>query len=100
MKKVSLIRIASLVLILLAGGALYAGEITRVTLDVTGMTCRMCSRAVQKGISRVEGVEEVVVSYKDKEAHVKYDMDETDVEEIIKAVDKAGYGASIRIEGP
>lgn len=93
MKKRLLILIASIIFIMVTGGPLLAGEIKHIMLDVTGMTCKMCPKAVKKSISRVDGVEAVDVSLKDKKARVKYDADKTDVKEIIKAVEKVGYGA-------
>lgn len=93
MKKRLLILIASIIFIMVTSGPLLAGEIKNVTLDVTGMTCKMCPKAIKKSISRVDGVEEVDVSLEEKKARVKYDADKTGVKEIIKAVELVGFKA-------
>lgn len=95
-----LILVASIALIVLTGGSLLAGEIKGTTLYVTGMTCKLCPRMVKKAISNVDGVETVDIRYKEKEAHVKYDVDETGVKGVITAVEKAGYGVSLKVKGP
>ncbi len=92
--------IVLIALIVFTGSPLFAGEIKSITLDVTGMTCKACPKVIKKAVSRVEGVSEVDVSYKEKEARVKFDPDETNAKEIITAVKKAGYGASLKSEGP
>ena len=63
------------------------------------MTCRLCPVAVKKSLSGVNGVEKVAGSYKEKEASVTYDVDDTSVAELIKAVEKVGYRASERQGG-
>ncbi len=96
MKKKLLILITLIALVMVSGRPLFAGEIKEITLDVQGMTCKLCPKAIKKSISNVNGVKKVDVSYKEKEAHVKYDVGETGVEEIIAAVKKIGYGATLR----
>jgi len=92
-KRWILMLIASTAFIIVMGGPLLAGETKYVTLDVEGMTCRLCPRAVEKSLSGVDGVEEVAVSYREKAAHVTYDVDKTTVGELIEAVERVGYDA-------
>ncbi len=99
MKKIILILLASVTLLFITGQPLKAGEVKTVKLEVTGMTCGLCTKAVKRSISSVEGVEKVEVSYKKKEARVEYDTVETNVKEIINAVSNAGYGAHLKTEG-
>lgn len=76
----------------------HSGEIKSVTLQIEGMTCRLCATAVKKSLSKVEGVKDARVSFKGKEAYVEYDEAETDLEEMLKAVEEAGYEA-LEIKG-
>ncbi|MFQ5736456.1 MAG: heavy-metal-associated domain-containing protein [Thermodesulfobacteriota bacterium] len=71
----------------------HSGEIKSVTLRIGGMTCRLCTTAVKKSLSGVEGVKGAKVSFKGKEAYVEYDEAETDLKEMLRAVEKAGYKA-------
>lgn len=100
MKRLSIIKAIStaLVLFVIAFAVispLYAGELKSVTLKVDGMTCSLCVTAVKKALSRIEGVKAVRVSLEKKEAVVEYDEGKTNVQEMIKAVDGAGYKASV-----
>lgn len=63
--------------------------------DVTGMTCSACSAHVEKSVSHVNGVSQVSVNLLQNSMTVEYDEAITDDDEIIKAVEKGGYGASV-----
>lgn len=60
---------------------------------VTGMSCAACSAAVEKAVSKVEGVESCTVNLLTNSMKVEGN---TAPQEIIKAVEKAGYGASLK----
>lgn len=62
--------------------------------DVYGMTCGACSAHVEKSVSKVEGVKSVSVNLLQNSMQVDYDENITSSEEIIKAVESGGYGAS------
>ena len=61
--------------------------------NVTGMSCAACSTRVEKAVSSVVGVTSVSVSLLTNSMGVE---GTADVAEIIKAVEAAGYGASIK----
>lgn len=60
---------------------------------VTGMSCAACSARVEKAVSKVEGVTSCSVSLLTNSMGVE---GSADVSEIIKAVEEAGYGASLK----
>ncbi|MGN0347925.1 MAG: heavy metal translocating P-type ATPase [Roseburia sp.] len=64
--------------------------------DVAGMTCSACSSHVEKSVSKTEGVHEVSVNLLTNSMQVKFDEKITDALHIIKAVENAGYKASVR----
>ena len=66
--------------------------------NVTGMTCASCQTHVEKAVSHLKGVKECNVNLMMNDMSVTYD-DELTSEDIIKAVEKAGYGASLAVEG-
>ncbi|HIR42414.1 MAG TPA: heavy metal translocating P-type ATPase [Candidatus Aphodovivens avicola] len=68
------------------------------TFDVTGMTCAACSARVEKASKKVEGVERATVNLLKNSMEVEYDGDPATVVAICAAVEKAGYGASPRVE--
>jgi heavy metal translocating P-type ATPase len=64
--------------------------------DVTGMTCSACSAHVEKSVKKLEGVQSVNVNLLTNSMTVDYDAQVTDDAKIIKAVENAGYGASVQ----
>ena len=67
--------------------------------DVTGMTCAACSARVTKAAGEVDGVEEAAVNLLKNSMEIEYDGNPATIEAVCAAVDKAGYGASPRVEG-
>lgn len=63
--------------------------------DVTGMSCAACQAHVEKAVSNVPGVESCSVSLLTNSMGVEGTASPSDV---IKAVEDAGYGASLRKE--
>lgn len=68
------------------------------TFDVTGMTCAACAARVEKAASKVEGVENAAVNLLKNSMEVEYAGDADVSSAICAAVEKAGYGASLRVE--
>lgn len=64
--------------------------------DVTGMTCSACSSHVEKSVRKVEGIQEVSVNLLTNSMQVDYDENTCTAQDIVAAVDKAGYGAAVR----
>ena len=63
--------------------------------DIKGMTCAACSNAVNKATSKVDGVSSCNVNLLNNNMVVEYDENTCTDLDIIKAVENAGYGASI-----
>lgn len=64
--------------------------------EVTGMSCAACQAKVEKVVCAVEGVESCAVNLLTNSMGVE---GTADTEAVIKAVENAGYGASLREEG-
>ena len=63
--------------------------------NVNGMSCAACSTRVEKAVSKVEGVTSCSVSLLPNSMGVEGDAKEAD---ILAAVEKAGYSASVKGE--
>ncbi len=61
--------------------------------NVTGMSCAACSARVEKAVSKVDGVSSCAVSLLTNSMGVEGTASPSD---IIKAVEEAGYGASLK----
>ena len=60
-------------------------------LDIEGMTCASCAQVVERGLSDLEGTEEVNVNIATDRASVEYDPDRVDRDDFKQAVENAGY---------
>jgi P-type Cu+ transporter len=80
---------------LAAGGAALESEVSpaaEVTFPVTGMTCASCVRRVEKALKKVGGVAEAQVNLATEKARVAFDPAEASLDDLRRAVEKAGYG--------
>lgn len=66
------------------------------SFDVTGMSCSACSAHVEKSVSKVDGVDKVMVNLLTNSMQVEFQEEKTNTAAIIKAVEEAGYGASVK----
>lgn len=64
--------------------------------NVTGMTCAACQARVQKSVSQLAGVQDCNVNLLKNSMVVTYDDKAVNSGQIIAAVEKAGYGASLQ----
>src|SRR5215208_504154 len=60
------------------------------------MTCASCVRRVERALSKQEGVAEASVNFAAEKASVTYESAATSPEELIGAIQYAGYGADLR----
>ena len=62
-----------------------------IAIDVVGMNCAACSARVEKALSKVEGVNNVVVNLLQQKATIEFDTEKVSISELIKTIEKAGY---------
>ena len=68
--------------------------------NITGMTCSACSAHVEKAVRKLPGIQSADVSLMTNSMVAQYDETALSPQEIIRAVEDAGYGASLpRKEG-
>ena len=65
-----------------------------IELKVNGMTCGACSKTVKSALLKVTGVTDAVVSHDEGKAVVIIEKGKVKADEIIKAVENAGFSAS------
>lgn len=75
------------------------GNLKQVTLKVEGMTCATCPVTVKAALKRLPGVINADVSFKEAKAVVSYQEGKVTVEQMIKAVEDAGYYAELSSGG-
>lgn len=71
----------------------------KCTLDVSGMHCASCSTLIGRALNKTEGVSQANVNLTTNKAVVSFDENKVDIKQLIKAVEKKGYGAKIATGG-
>src|SRR5699024_3706376 len=61
-------------------------------LQISGMTCTACASRVEKGISKMPGVDRANVTFALERLRVEYDTEETKLDEFKEKIEKIGYG--------
>lgn len=65
------------------------------TLKIEGMTCAACAKAVERVTKKLDGVVDSSVNLATEKLNINYDETKVSIEDIQKAVEKAGYKAII-----
>jgi copper chaperone CopZ len=68
-------------------------DVATAKLLTTGMHCQSCSMLVQMELEDVAGVVNAASDFRTGMTEVEYNPDEVTVEELVAAVERAGYGA-------
>lgn len=63
----------------------------KTTLNVSGMTCGHCEKAVKDAVSALDGVQKVDVSLQNGTVDVEFDVSKTSVAQMKEAIEDQGY---------
>ena len=66
----------------------------RIQLELEGMTCASCATRIERKLNKLEGVQ-AAVNYAGEEATVSYDPRRVVVDDLIRAVEAAGYRSAL-----
>lgn len=69
-------------------------EMIEEKFNVTGMSCAACSSRVEKAVKKLDGAEDVSVNLLTGTMRLNRDDNKISDEDIVRAVEKAGYGAA------
>lgn len=69
----------------------------KLDLAINGMHCASCAVLVQRSLEKVSGVKFANVNYGSQKARVQFDESVVRVEDLLEAVKKRGYSASLDI---
>ena len=67
-------------------------------LKVTGMTCASCANAVEKSVSKIDGVKKAAVNFATEKLNVEFDEEKVSNEDIKAAVKDAGYSVEDEVD--
>ncbi len=92
----SVISVVFVIAMSVSSGFVYAGSENEeeIVLNVEGMTCGACEDAIKSALLKCDGVKDAEVNYKDGKAVVQTEGSKVETDELIKAIEKAGFTAS------
>src|SRR5690625_6257008 len=61
------------------------------TLQINGMSCTACASSIEKGISKMDGVEEANVNFALERTSITYDPEKTNVDAFKQKIKDLGY---------
>ena len=64
----------------------------QATLQISGMTCAACANRIEKGLSKLEGVEQANVNFALEQASVRFDPAKVDLAQMERKIKDLGYG--------
>ncbi|WP_456277003.1 heavy metal translocating P-type ATPase [Bacillus sp. AK128] len=67
-------------------------SLKETTLQITGMTCAACSTRIEKGLKKLDGVQDANVNLALEKSTIKYNPAVTNVESLQKKITDLGYG--------
>ncbi len=67
------------------------GKTERTSLVISGMHCSSCASIIERQLKKVPGVAEAKVNFASEKASILYNTGSAKTDDLIKAVEKAGY---------
>lgn len=73
-------------------GVAFMSQVLKETnLQISGMTCAACAVRIEKGLNKLEGIENATVNLALEKSSIKYDPQKLKVEDIEKKIRDLGY---------
>lgn len=67
-------------------------EVKESSIQITGMTCAACATRIEKGLNKMEGVEQATVNLALEKSSIKYDPSKLSAVDLEKKIEALGYG--------
>ena len=69
-----------------------SSEVKETNLQITGMTCAACATRIEKGLNKLDGVEQATVNLALEKSTIKYDSSKLSEVDFEKKIEALGYG--------
>ena len=80
---------------ILCVGLASTGQVTKVSLQASGLTCSMCSKAVKTALEEVSFVDKVQVDIKNQKYNLTFkEGSPVEIDDLSKAVEDAGFSVA------
>lgn len=67
-------------------------KVKEASIQITGMTCAACATRIEKGLTKMEGVEQASVNLALEKSTIKYDPSQLSEADFEKKIEALGYG--------
>ncbi|MBM7614703.1 copper chaperone CopZ [Alkaliphilus hydrothermalis] len=67
-------------------------KLVQKTLLAEGMTCAACAKAIERNLSKMEGVTSAAVNYASEKVTIEYDEEKVSLDDMVTRITKLGYG--------
>ena len=67
-------------------------SLKETSMQITGMTCAACANRIEKGLNKMEGVQEATVNLALEKSVITYDADKVGISDLEKKIENLGYG--------
>jgi P-type Cu+ transporter len=69
---------------------------TKQKFQIQGMSCVGCAMTVDEAVENLPGVRSASTNYARQVAEVEYDEHKVNTQQIVKAIEEAGYKAAVK----
>lgn len=69
-----------------------ASKVKEANIQITGMTCAACATRIEKGLNKMEGVEQASVNLALEKSSIKYDPTKLSEADFERKIESLGYG--------
>ncbi len=66
----------------------------QLTIPVTGMTCANCALTIERGLKKLDGVQNAAVNFAAERVTLEYDPSVVDEKQVVATIDDLGYHAT------
>lgn len=72
-------------------GVIEVADLKEANLRIAGMTCAACAARIEKGLNKLDGVEEAAVNFALEKTKIKYDPEKVNEQKFKEKVEALGY---------
>lgn len=69
-----------------------ASKLKETSISITGMTCAACATRIEKGLNKMEGVQQASVNLALEKSSIQYDSSKLNQADFEKKIEELGYG--------
>ncbi len=64
----------------------------KISLPVTGMSCANCAANIERGLGKLQGIQQAHVNFASEQAEVAFDPSQVKIGDLIQQIEKSGFG--------